>query len=161
MIDVQKTTENNVRLVVSGNQSMSWRANLLLAGSLAVICLGIAFAMAAFGFWMVIPFAGAEVVFIVTCLYLTLKRLSLKEVITVGDNAIRLEWGYTRPETSVSLPRQWSRLQFKRSDSPFDVGELHLTAHGKRYLLGERLGRDEKKTLHTTLSALLSSDATA
>lgn len=134
---------------------MSWRANLYLAASLACVCLGIALAMAVHGMWMIIPFAGAEVVLIVVCLYLTLKRLSRIEVITVDDKAICLEWGYNHPDLTVNLPRRWSRLAYSCADSPFEVGDLSVSAHGNRYALGRCLNREEKKALYTELKAAL------
>lgn len=154
MIDVEDGQER-FRVVVQGNRSASWRANLWLAAALAVVCLGIAIALATQGLWMVIPFAGLEVVFVTACLYLTLRRLSRKEVITVEPQAIRLEWGYTCADTSVALPRRWSRLEYACKDSPFDCGDLAVAAHGKRYALGRCLNREEKKTLYTELSSAL------
>ncbi len=142
-------------MIVQANQSMSWKANMWLAASLGVVCFGIAFAMAAFGFWMIIPFAGAEVIFIVFCLHWTIHRLSRKEVITVEPDAVRLEWGYKEPDICVDLPREWSRLKYHCPDSPFEVGQLTLGAHGKHYVLGKCLGREEKKTLFTELDSVL------
>jgi len=155
MIDVQNSVNRTTRLIVQANQSMSWKANMWLAASLGVVCLGIAVAMAAFGFWMIIPFAGAEVIFIVVCLHWTLHRLSRKEVITVNDDAVRLEWGYKQPDRSVDLPRRWARLKYDSPESEFEVGHLSLGAHGKYYALGESLGKAEKKTLFTELNSAL------
>ena len=135
MIEVQDQNGSTTRLIVTANQSMSWRANLYLAASLGAVSMGIAIAMATFGLWMVIPFAGLEVIFVVTCLYLTLKRLSRQEVITVDNEAIKLEWGYNQPDTVVNLPRRWSRLSYQCKDSVFEVGELSVAAHGRRYSL--------------------------
>lgn len=126
-----------------------------LAASLGVVCFGIAIAMAAFGYWMIIPFAGAEVIFIVVCLHWALHRLSRKEVITVGEEDIRLEWGYKEPDIAVDLPRRWSQLKYNSPKSEFEVGHLSLGAHGKYYALGESLGKDEKKTLFTELDSAL------
>ena len=146
---------DDVRIVVQPNRSLSWRGNVMLAASLALLCMGIATVYAIFGFWMVIPFAGAEVIFVSACLYWTVRRLSRQEVITVGEDTIRLEWGYRQPEQAVDLPRHWSRLQFRRDESPFDVGHLSLGAHGKHYTLGGDLGRDEKWALYTELKQAL------
>lgn len=117
--------------------------------------MGIAIAMATFGLWMVIPFAGLEIIFIVVCLYLTLKRLSRKEVITVNDDAIKLEWGYNTPDITVNLPRRWSTLSYRCTDNLFEVGDLSVSAHGKRYALGKCLNREEKKTLYVELQSAL------
>lgn len=155
MIEIQRSNARETRLVVKANQSMSWRANVYLGASLGIICMGVALAMASYGLWMVIPFAGAEVVLIFTCLYLTLKRLSRKEVITVNDDAIKLEWGYNTPDISVDLPRRWSRLSYRCKESLFEVGDLSVSAHGKTYPLGLSLNRDEKKTLYTELKTVM------
>jgi len=155
MIDIEDTSETDTRFVVRGNQSMSWNANLWLAASLGAICMGIAIALATFGLWLVIPFAGAEIVLIVVCLYLTLKRLSRKEVITVSGEAVKVEWGYNRPDSSVELPRQWARLSFDSPDSPFETGHLSVAAFGRRYALGTSLNKEEKKQLHVELAAAL------
>ncbi len=155
MIEVQEENGKTTRLIVKANQSMSWRANLYLAASLGVICMGVAIAMATFGLWMVIPFAGAEIILIVVCLYLTLKRLSRKEVITLNNEAIRLEWGYNQPDVTVNLPRRFSRLSYSCPENIFEVGDLSVSAHGKRYALGSSLNREEKKELYTELQNAL------
>jgi len=155
MIEIEDGAGSRTRLVVQGNRSMSWRANLWLAASLGAICMGIALALATFGLWLVIPFAGAEIILIVACLYLTLRRLSHKEVITVEGEAVRVEWGYTRPERTVDLPRQWARLRFHDPESPFHTGDLSIAAHGRSYALGRSLNKEEKKMLHAELAAAL------
>lgn len=156
MIDVDNSGDR-CRFVVQGNRSMSWRANLWLAASLGIIVGGISLAMASQGLWLVVPFAGLEILLIVSCLYLTLRRLSRKEVITVEKRAIRLEWGYTRADRWVELPRQWSRLHYACADSPFDCGDLSVAAHGERYALGCCLNKEEKKSLYGQLQAALRS----
>lgn len=156
MIEIQDQNGSTTRLIVTANQSMSWKANLYLAASLGFVCMGVAIAMATFGLWMVIPFAGLEVVFIVVCLYLTLKRLSRQEVITVDNEAIKLEWGYNHPDVVVNLPRRWSRLSYQCTDSVFEVGELSVAAHGQRYSLGKCLNKEEKKALYGELQTALS-----
>jgi len=60
MIEIQDEKHSTTRLIVTANQSMSWKANLYLAASLGVVCMGVAIAMATYGLWMVIPFAGLE-----------------------------------------------------------------------------------------------------
>lgn len=155
MISEKALAPNAVRFVVQGNQSMSWKANLWLAGALGAIVMGIALAMASQGLWMVIPFAGLEALFVLYCLYLTVKRLARKEVITVADDAVKLEWGENQPDKQVALPRHWSRLKYHRPNSEFEVGELEVAAHGRRYALGRALGREEKRTLYNKLKVWL------
>lgn len=160
MIEVEEapwtgSAGTKARIVVLANLSMSWHANLVLAASIAFVCLGVAFTLAALGFWMVIPFAGLEVAFVTACLYWTVRKLSRQEVITINERSIRLEWGYNKPEKSIDLPRRWSQLKYRCLDNPFDVGFLSLQVHGKGYPLGTSLGRVEKKELYQALKRIL------
>ncbi len=155
MIREQALAPDAVRFVVQGNQSMSWKANLWLAGALGLIVMGIALALASQGFWLVVPFAGAEAILVLYCLYLTVKKLARKEVITVADDSVKLEWGETQPDKVVALPRHWSRLRYHCPDNEFEVGVLEVAAHGKRYALGMALGREEKRTLYNKLKVWL------
>lgn len=155
MISETALSPNTVRFVVQGNQSMSWKANLWLAAAMGAVLMGIAIAIASQGLWLVIPFAGLEALFILYCLYLTVKRLARIEVITVAEDAVKLEWGENRPDKQVALPRHWSRLMYRRPNSEFELGELEVAAHGRRYALGQALGRDEKRTLYNKLKVWL------
>lgn len=152
---LDETVATVTTLVVSPNLSMSWRANLMLAAAIAIICLGTGAVWAYFGLWLVLPFAGLEVLFVTLCLYLTVRKLSRKEVITIGAEEIKVEWGLYEPQQSVTLPRHWSKLQYQCDESPFEVGSLSLGAHGKFYPLGTSLGREEKRTLYRELHGLL------
>lgn len=152
---LQSSTGAETTLVVSPNLSMSWRANMVLAGAIAIICLGTGLLWAWLGFWVVLPFAGAEVIFVTLCLYLTVRKLTVKEVITISSDEIRVEWGRTGPVQSIKLPRHWTKLIYRCSDSPMEVGELTVRAYGKSYALGSALGRQEKHQLYTELNKLI------
>lgn len=155
MISEYALAPNAVRFVVQGNQSMSWKANLWLASALGVVLMSIALALSTQGFWLVIPFAGAEAILVFYCLYLTVKRLARKEVITVEGDAVKLEWGESVPDKQVDLPRHWARLKYHCPESEFEVGVLEVAAHGRRYALGRALGRTEKRTLYKKLKLWL------
>lgn len=155
MIDITRIGIDRVRLIVQGNQAMSWRANVLLALSLGVVTMSVALVMAWQGLWLVIPFAGLEFLAVLGGLYMTLRRLERREVITVDTDAVQLEWGRRAPERSVRLPRQWARLRYHCKESPFDTGRLSMCAHGRRYALGDALGRVEKRELYRELDAVL------
>lgn len=142
-------------VIVQANRSMSWRGNLLVLAVLALTVVGIAVAFATFGLWLVLPFAGLEVLLVGGGLYWTLRRLERREVITISEREVRLARGSRRPEFTRSLPRAWVRLEFEYSDSPFDAGRLALCVHAQRYAIGDCLGREEKRQLARELSRLL------
>ena len=130
---------------------MGWRENLILVGTVGLISLGLAGGMAAMGYWLVLPFAGLELIALTFCLHKTLVRLEQQEVITIGKDTITVEWGARQPQRSVQAPRHWSRLSFRSPDNPFDVGLLALLVHNKAYRLGTALGKVEKQQLFSEL----------
>lgn len=145
-------------ICVQGNSSMSWSMNLVMVAGIAFISLGLAAIFASFGFWMILPFAGLEILVLTVCLRKTLLRLQQKEIITIGDDLITLEWGVDAPQKRVKVPRQWSRLDFRHSENPFDVDLLLLLAHNKSYKLGCALGKPEKKELFKKLKEHFSAE---
>lgn len=156
MIEIHHREDERKRvLVVQANQSLSWRGNVILACSLGGVSMLLGLVLALQGFWLVLPFAGLEALFLLYAFYLVSRRLSRREVITVGQDAIRIEWGWLQAEQSIEMSRYWSRLKFHQPDSPFENGDLSLNCQGRSVPLGCALGRDEKKRLHKLLSTAM------
>jgi len=142
-------------LVVQPNRSLSWRGNVLLACSLGAVTVSIGAAFALQGYWLVLPFAGVEAVALFCAFYCVARRLSVREVITIGRHAIRVERGRYRPESKVEINRYWSRLRYHLPESPFETGDLQLRCQGRTVALGLMLGREEMKELHQLLCRAL------
>jgi len=142
-------------VIVQANQSLSWRGNVLIACCLGSVSGLLGLVLALQGFWLVLPFAGLETLLLLYAFYVVSRRLSRLEVITVDEDAIRVEWGRVEPEQSIEMSRYWSRLKFHLPESPFETGDLSLRCQGRSVPLGCALGRDEKKRLHKLLSAVL------
>ncbi|MEM9605119.1 MAG: DUF2244 domain-containing protein [Pseudomonadota bacterium] len=142
--------------VVKCTPSLSWRGNVLLA--LSVGFTGVVFGMglALQGYWLVLPFAGLEALVVLLSLRVVWRRLERREVITVSEEIIRVEWGRNAPERAIEFNRHWTRLEYHLPDSPFETGLLRLRGQGRTAVLGSALGREEKKQLHATLAASLS-----
>ncbi len=151
-----KTGETQI--IVRGNRSMSWRANVMLAASLGVVSMMFSIGIAWFGFWLVLPFAGLEFALVLYCLSATYRRLGFMEVISVGDSTVVVEKGYDKPEKTVELLRAWIRLQFDDPPSCFDVGKLQLKAAGQLHEIGRSLSKEDKRLLHRELSFCLDKD---
>lgn len=130
---------------------MSWRGNVYLALSFGAVGCLFGLGLALQGYWLVLPFAGLEALVVLCSLRAVWRRLERREVITISDQSIRVEWGRKEPEQSIEFNRHWARLEFDLPDSPFETGTLRLRCHGRSVVLGNALGREEKKTLHVSL----------
>lgn len=138
----------NTQIVVRANKSMSWRANVLLAASLGALSAVFGGIIATAGFWMVLPFAGLEFLFVFVCLSKAYQRLGYTEVISkVGDNIV-VESGYDKPVASSELPSHWTRVQFDDPPSAFEVGRLRLKCSGQSLEIGQALSKEEKRMLY-------------
>ncbi len=155
MINVLHGDGDTAVLEVCGNRSMSWRANLWLLASLALIALVISVLFALMGLWLVLPFAGAELLAVAVGLYKTSHKLSWREIIRIERHHVCVEAGRRYPECRLQIPRAWCRLRFLQKESPFDVGQLALLHHARAVPLGALLGRDEKQVLYRYLHAYL------
>lgn len=140
-----------VQLIVRGNRSMSWRANVVLAASLGAVSAIFGGGIAWFGFWMILPFAGLEFLLVIFCLGKAYKKMGFTEVISLRVNSVVIETGYDKPDKTIELPRQWTKLEFNNPSSLFEMGTLKIMASGRSVELGRLLNKEEKRDLHREL----------
>ena len=67
-------SDNLATIVLRPNNSASWKANMQIVASLAFIAFCISTYFALQGLWLIFPFAGLEVCFLLFCLYLRKTR---------------------------------------------------------------------------------------
>ena len=143
------------QIIVKGNRSMSWRANVLLAASLGAVSALFGGGIAVYGFWLVLPFAGLEFLVVVACLNQAYRKLGYTEVISVKESTLLVESGYNKPDSTVELSRFWTQVEFDDPASSFEVGTLKLRSSGKSLELGRLLNKAEKRDLYDQLQTCL------
>ncbi len=154
----QDSETGDTQIIVTGNRSMSWRANVVLAASLGAVSAIFGAGIAWFGFWMVLPFAGLEFLLVIFCLGRAYRKLGFTEVISLrGDNVV-IETGYNQPDNTMELPRHWSKLKFDNPSSLFETGTLQIIANGRSMELGRLLNKEEKRELHRELQRAVRTD---
>jgi len=149
MVSRQINSETGfTQIVVRANKSMSWRANVILAASLGALSAVFGGVIAAFGFWMVLPFAGMEFLLVFFCLSKAYKRLGYTEVISRMGDKLLIESGYDKPVATSEMPSHWTQVKFEDPPSAFDVGRLSLQCSGKSLEIGQALNKEEKRMLY-------------
>lgn len=149
MLSKQVNSETGAtQIVVRANKSMSWRANVFLAASLGGLSAIFGAVIASAGFWMVLPFAGLEFLFVYVCLSKAYKRLGYTEVISMQRECVTIESGYDKPVHTEELPSEMTRVQFDDPVSAFEVGRLSLQCGGRNLEIGQALSKEEKRMLH-------------
>ena len=143
------------QIIVKGNRSTSWRANVLLAASLGAVSALFGGGIALHGFWLVLPFAGLEFLAVMFCLDRVYRKMGYTEVISIGESTLLIEAGYNKPDTSVEMSRHWTQIEFDDPPSSFEVGSLRLRSSGKSVELGRLLNKIEKRDLFEQLQLSL------
>ncbi|MEM7304574.1 MAG: DUF2244 domain-containing protein [Pseudomonadota bacterium] len=146
------------RFVVKPNCSMSWRENQILVASLAIISFGIAGGFAMQGLWVILPFVGAEILFLFGVLYWCSLKATEREVISINTDNVLIETGRDRAKKSHQLQRAWTKVELYPPMPP-ERGRLVMRSMGKEYEIGACLTEEERKSLaHSIKQALISTD---
>jgi uncharacterized membrane protein len=156
MIDVHQDSRTGAhRIVLQPNNSMSKRQSWTLLATLAVAMGTIAAFFAGMGAWLVFPFAGAEWLLLAYCFNRVLRKLAIREVITITDDSIVVERGRRRPEQVHQLHRHWTVVEWERPLLPAHMGRVYLRLHGRRIELGAFLAETERERLASDLQRIL------
>ena len=134
---------------------MSWRGNLGWLAGLGLLMFAIATGFALQGLWLVVPFAGAELLAVAAGLYVVCRRLARSEVISVLPQAVRIETGHRRPETSLRVPRQWLRVELRDGHTRAYPSRLFIRSHRRAVEVGAALTDAERRRLAGELRRLL------
>ena len=85
--------KSNFRFVIQPNCSLSWKGALTCFRGIALVAFTIAAMFALKGAWLILPFAGLEIVLLGIALYVTACKSAEREVVLISGNVIRIERG--------------------------------------------------------------------
>lgn len=149
MLDVVNSarTANHLLIVARPNQSATWHENLwlLLLLSLPVFVIAIGFAL--LGAWLILPFAGLEVLALAAALYSVSRKLQYRHVITVSGESVSVDKGYDRPLQHWRFARESAGLAVTTQRHPWDGPALCMHDRHESVSLGEFLNRDDSLKL--------------
>ena len=151
------SVENSLstQFVIERNQSLSWKGNKVFIFFLAVLTLGIAVVFAFQGLWLILPFAGIEVVALTIGLYCCNLRCRDKEVITIDTEKVLVEEGRRKPNNCWSFNRAWLYVELISPKAHGHPSQLKLRSKGKEIEVGKCLTDNERKSLAKTLASVL------
>ncbi|NND67422.1 MAG: DUF2244 domain-containing protein [Halioglobus sp.] len=146
---------SRLEIIARPNHSASWRTNLLVLGALSVPSLGAAIVFALAGAWPILPLAGLELAALGAALYCVNRKLQFRQVITVNDDSVQVDEGYTAPCQSHRFTRQAAALSVLCEDHPCESPRLSLYDRNGSVQLGGFLGREDALKLQSLLESEL------
>ncbi len=136
------------------NRSMSWQSNKKILCAMFVVNMTIAASWAWMGAWMVLPFAGLEVLLVGIGMYYVSWKLSFKEVIIVEAESLIIQKGVYFPKQEWHWSRSATTLIKQPSQYRMSAPTLFLKHLNERIEIGKFLNRSEKLTLRKYLLEL-------
>jgi uncharacterized membrane protein len=153
MIKIEETTENNFLIEISPNYSLRGWNRIIFLSSLVFICLSIGVFFLIMGAGLVLPFAGLEVVLVLTCFYLSFRWSKQKEIIYISNDKIKLEKGRLFKEKTWEEFRSFVVLEVERDQHNSD--EFCFQSKGRRFYFGSFLNDDDKLILKNELKRII------
>ena len=127
---------------------------------MAFLSLGIAAIFAYLGLWLILPFAGLEILALALGLYFCSLRCRDREVITVTRDSLIIERGRYKPKQHWQFQRTWTKLELKQPVHAMHSSRLLVRSKGQELEIARYLTNKEKKTLADSLTEVLGTSHT-
>ena len=136
--------DGDCEFVIRPNCSLSWQGakRYLLLQTLVVLLA--AAPMVWLGGWLVLPFAGVELLGLTGAFYWVLLRANRIEVVSIEGERVLVRRGRRGPEEEVAFPRGWVQVVFDKAATGLDKNRLFLRAYGRLTEVGAALTSEEK-----------------
>lgn len=146
-------------LVARRNNSLSSAGRQWVFGSLVAFSLVISLAFASHGAWLVLPFAGAEML----VLYLAFRAIErhagdFESVSVTGDRVVMERWESGRVSRD-EFSRYWAQVVFEPSRAGGHA-LLAVRSHGRQVEFGRHLTEVQRREVARTLRRQLGSSRT-
>ena len=137
-------------LVARRNNSLSTTGRFLVFAFLFVVSVGIASAFAALGAWMVLPFAGLEMLVLYLAFRTVDRHAADYERVAIDGDRVEVERHEAGRTQRFEFNRCWARVI-----ASGDGGRLALRSHGRELEIGRFLNDAQRLDLARALKSRL------
>ncbi|HNU67348.1 MAG TPA: DUF2244 domain-containing protein [Methylotenera sp.] len=141
-------TDFGYKLIAKPNNSMSPRDTLMLVMGLATLSFVIAIAFARIGAWLVLPFAGLEILAISYAFYYIHLHSDDFDSITIKQDEVVVEKRNDKQLTTTVFQRHWAQVSVRDVASGGGaIGKrgLFIRSHGQEVEFGRNFINDEQR----------------
>jgi uncharacterized membrane protein len=140
--------------VARRNNSLSSTGRILAFGVIFVVSIGIACAFAVLGAWLILPFAGLEMLVLYGAFRYMERHASDYERIVIRADTICVEFRDAGRARSHELSRYWAQVVVSR-----DGARLALRSHGREVEIGRHLNGEQRLSLAREIGSELRGEA--
>ncbi len=145
------------RFMIRPNCSLSWRETMQFYLGMVIVSFTIAIAFAMKGMWLILPFAGLEMLVLGIALYLVARRSRRWQLLNIHEDCVDIVEGVDQSEFHSTYQRTWVQVRLETAAVKGHPPRLLLRSHGRCTEIGEYLTVDEKQQLAQQLREALAS----
>ncbi|MBB3046897.1 putative membrane protein [Litorivivens lipolytica] len=152
MIELKKNNKGYC-LILQPNCSADWQMNRQIILAVGLVSAVVALGFAAIGAWLILPFAGLEMLALGSALYWVNRHQHHRHILWLEQGLLRIEKGYRWPSQSWQWPVEEVALHVSDDDlsSPLCIS---LCQGSSQVEIGEFLTREDSQQLISTLRTL-------
>jgi len=147
----QDQTSGGCRFTVRPNCALSWRATKYLVLVFACCFGAVGIYFVSLGAWLVLPFAGLELVVLAGGFYVSALAGHSREVIEIDGPVVKVLRGGRRIEEVAIFPANWTRVVLLQDPRGWYPSRLLLRWHGRGLEIGAKVVEDEREELAVAL----------
>ncbi len=136
------------QIIVKRNNSLSAEGKLKIITILFLIILILTISFLHIGAWLVLPFAGLELVAFMYAFYIIHLHAEDYETIVINDEIVSVERKINQSFSSVSFKRYWANVTLRDADSARGYQSkkaIFVGSHGKEVEFGKDLMSDTQR----------------
>lgn len=133
--------------LIRPNCSMSPRAAAVVVICFAVLALAIALSFFALGLWLVLPFAGLEILALGLVFAIVTKRTRDYDLVIVDADTVTVARHRGGAEVLQRFNRYWTNVRVEPGASRFQIPRLLIGSHGEFVEIGASMTEDAKRRL--------------
>lgn len=135
------------RFLIRPNRSLEWRGIKRFYLGMVVVSFGIAVIFAWQGAWLILPFAGLEMLVLGGALYTVACRGYRWQTIYIKGNQVDIAEGRSCKHQRQTLQRAWAQVAVQPSPIYGHPTRLLIRSHGQTVEIGSYLNESEKTKL--------------
>ena len=143
------------QFLIRPNCSLPWRETVQFYLGMVIVSFSIAIAFAMKGMWLILPFAGLEMLALGIALYIVARRNMRWQMLNIHEDCVDIVECVNRTQNRSSFQRAWIRVYFEAAEIKGHPSRLLLGSHGRSTEIGEYLTEQEKRKLAQQLREVL------
>ncbi len=144
------------RFLIRPNCSLPWRGVVRFYIGMVVVSFGIAILFALKGAWLILPFAGLEMLALGAALYVVARRGTCWQSVSINDDRIEVIDHDTNSDRRQTFHRAWTQVRLEQARINGYPSRLTIGSHGRAIEIGRYLADAEKENLALELRQAMS-----